>query len=534
MTEFLDMDEFHLDFKLEDVDMFKDLTNLVDIAINKIEKNIPDAKTYFFVYNQNSRDYREVIKEGLFTIPEDSLFISYLAMRNEIIAMEDLSDEIVINQDEILRFMLSEHLHITHVIPVVYRYRLLGFICLALADKFEQLKPKEAHFLNQLRDTLHVNLYAATLIDNRFNEFLAMTDIAKQVKSFSSYEGLADNILEIISHLIPFEKGVFYEFNEFTKYLEARTTYNIEEKVPNIEYGESISGHVLKKKKPKFIPKLADHIHFHEVNTEDFIKISFISVPLISSQQPFGVITLANNSEDRLFSVDHLYLLRILGSLLVNEMANKILYQQLETSYFETISILAKTLEAKDPYTKGHSERVMTYAEGIALELELSKEKIREIKYAAILHDIGKIGISDTIINKPGSLTKEEYENIQLHTQIGADILDSVQFLKTVKDYVKYHHEKLDGSGYHGKKQGEYPWEATIISVADIFDALTSKRPYRDSVQPEKAFSYLYTIKNVHFEESLLEAFKTYLIRNGILPEGFEADISVIDDETKM
>lgn len=147
----------------------------------------------------------------------------------------------------------------------------------------------------------------------------------------------------------------------------------------------------------------------------------------------------------------------------------------------QIILTLAKTIDAKDTYTNGHSERVAAYSREIAKRMGMSEQEQQEIYYMGLLHDIGKIGISDEIINKPGKLTDEEYQMIKKHPEIGEEILATISELPDISVGAKYHHEKYDGTGYPGKVAGEeIPLLARIIGIADAYDAMTSRRSYRD------------------------------------------------------
>ena len=158
-------------------------------------------------------------------------------------------------------------------------------------------------------------------------------------------------------------------------------------------------------------------------------------------------------------------------------------YGRLEKAYLDSIETLRYTVEAKDPYTKGHSDRVSAYSVLIGEALGLSKDMLRTLEVGGLFHDIGKIGIPDAILLKESKLTDEEYSAIKNHPAIGAHILCNAEVFKDIIPIVKHHHERYDGRGYPGKLKGEdIPYLARIAAVADAFDAMTSKRTYRDSL----------------------------------------------------
>lgn len=158
-------------------------------------------------------------------------------------------------------------------------------------------------------------------------------------------------------------------------------------------------------------------------------------------------------------------------------------YEKLEKAYLESIQTLRYTVEAKDPYTRGHSDRVSEYSVLIGEKLGLSEEDIKTLRVGGLFHDIGKIGIPDSILLKDAKLTDDEYSEIKNHPSIGAHILCNAEVFKDIIPIVKHHHERYDGRGYPGMLKGEdIPYLARIAAVADSFDAMTSKRTYRNSL----------------------------------------------------
>ncbi|TDT71897.1 HD-GYP domain-containing protein (c-di-GMP phosphodiesterase class II) [Hypnocyclicus thermotrophus] len=193
------------------------------------------------------------------------------------------------------------------------------------------------------------------------------------------------------------------------------------------------------------------------------------------------------------------------------EISNSLIEATLEKSekgYLETVKALATAIDAKDSYTGGHCERVMEYSLMIADKLKIPDKFKKDLKFAAILHDIGKIGIKDNVLNKPGRFTDDEYNEIKKHPQIGYDILKDIEFLKNSATILLYHHEKLDGTGYpKGISSKEIPLLSKILMIADSFDAMTSKRVYRKkNMLPEEAFEEMKRCKN-QFEQKLVEVF---------------------------
>ena len=190
-------------------------------------------------------------------------------------------------------------------------------------------------------------------------------------------------------------------------------------------------------------------------------------------------------------------------------------YQELEDLFLKLVRVMVNVLDAKSPWTKGHSERVSMYAEAIALEMNIDQDDIRDIKLAGLLHDIGKIGTSDYLLDKPGALTKEEFLQIKKHPAQGAHILEDIKQLSNIIPYIKYHHEKIDGTGYPSNRSGErIPLGAKILHVADSFDSMTSDRPYRSAPGLEFALNELTTYKGTQFDPDVVDSFMKILSRS--------------------
>jgi len=183
-------------------------------------------------------------------------------------------------------------------------------------------------------------------------------------------------------------------------------------------------------------------------------------------------------------------------------------YKELEELFIKLIRVMINALDAKSPWTKGHSERVSLYAEQIALEMSIDADEVKNIRLAGILHDIGKIGTYDYLLDKPGKLTKEEYEIVKRHPAQGAVILQGIKQLKDIIPMIEYHHEKIDGTGYpYSLKGEEIPIGAKILHVADSFDSMTSDRPYRFSPGIEFALSELNKYRGKQFDPQVVDAF---------------------------
>jgi putative nucleotidyltransferase with HDIG domain len=182
------------------------------------------------------------------------------------------------------------------------------------------------------------------------------------------------------------------------------------------------------------------------------------------------------------------------------------LYLDMRKNYFDTLNVLVRAIEASDPYTSGHSMRVSAYAEAIAKQVGLPQNKIDLIKSAALLHDIGKIGIDKNILNKVGRLEKEEFEAIKSHPEIGATIIADLSYLSNISDIIRHHHERNDGKGYpDGLSYDKIPLETSILTIADSFDAMTTNRPYRSSLSLEAALQEIKDNGGTQFNPDIVD-----------------------------
>jgi len=183
-------------------------------------------------------------------------------------------------------------------------------------------------------------------------------------------------------------------------------------------------------------------------------------------------------------------------------------YKKLKDTNLETVKILAETIEAKDPYTRGHCNRVRLLSSAIARNTGMEKDHIETLEYGALLHDIGKIGIKERLLNKRDVLTAEEERSVQLHTVIGENILKTVDFFKPCLSIIRSHHERYDGNGYPDQLSGEHiDQKARIVAISDAFDAMTSTRPYRKALPLDYAISELIHGKGKQFDPQLVDIF---------------------------
>ncbi len=231
-------------------------------------------------------------------------------------------------------------------------------------------------------------------------------------------------------------------------------------------------------------------------------------VPLTNKGQPVAMLVLGAKRSELPYSSEDLVLLSTVASQLAISTENAQLYGRMRDLYLSGIRTLAATVDAKDSYTHGHSERVAGYARALAIALNLPQIEVETIELAGLLHDIGKIGIPDAVLQKPGKLAPDERALIEQHTEIGARILADNPALQALVPLVRHHHERWDGKGYPDQLRGEaIPLGAAIICVADTFDTMTTNRPYRQAPGYEQAYLEILRQRGQQFSPRVVEAF---------------------------
>jgi len=202
--------------------------------------------------------------------------------------------------------------------------------------------------------------------------------------------------------------------------------------------------------------------------------------------------------------------------------------------FLDTIRTLAAAIDAKDPYTRGHSERVSSYAMAISRHLGLGSEEIFRVRIAAILHDVGKLGVRDGILNKPAGLTEEEYAIMRRHVEIGAQIMSPIRRLKDIIPGIRNHHEMWDGSGYpDGLRGDEIPLVARIIGVADTFDAMTTNRPYQVAKSFDFTVARMRSMSGTRFDPQVIDALMAAVASGDISPPSQAAGDVVLAEEVQ-
>lgn len=235
--------------------------------------------------------------------------------------------------------------------------------------------------------------------------------------------------------------------------------------------------------------------------------VSHIRVPITVKGEVAALLTVGSKRQG-IFKSEDIATLENLASQIGVALENSRLVTGLQELFLSTVEALSKAIDAKSPWTMGHSARVTNYAVTIADELGMDKKTLEDLRIAGLLHDIGKIGTYDEILNKPGKLTDEEYKIMKEHPGKGAEMLAPIRQLRHISPWVKYHHERFDGKGYpDGLKREDIPLQARVLAVADTFDSMTAKRPYRETPGWDMAIAELKKFSGLQFDPNVVEAF---------------------------
>ncbi|MBW2689235.1 MAG: HD-GYP domain-containing protein, partial [Deltaproteobacteria bacterium] len=270
---------------------------------------------------------------------------------------------------------------------------------------------------------------------------------------------------------------------------------------------------------PKIVEDIDKAREFSKMSRLGFIRESVICAPLTDKEEVIGTITIANTVDGSSFGPSDLELLSTIAAQASIAIRNASLYEEQENMYLNTVQALVSAIEASDAYTRGHSERVTKYSVALAKRMGMEGDPLKQLEQAAVLHDIGKIGIDVALLHKKGKLTAADIDVLKLHPSIGVRILEPIHFLGTVREIIEQHHERYDGNGYpNGLSGGDWRLEGKILSVCDTYDAMTSDRPYRKALSHEIAIQEIHDHSGSQFDPEVASAFIS-LCNEGRLPQ---------------
>ncbi len=384
--------------------------------------------------------------------------------------------------------------------------RELESINLQLTARVKEVEEANNQIAMLIKDLAHKNSDLEKVIER----LTTVNHIGNILNSLVDKDNVIEVIVKTMARTMNAEICSLMLINEGSGELEVAYSVGLEEglKLRKVKLGEGISGYVAQEGKPLLVTDIESDPRFNLPNDVQYTTTSLVAAPLFVKGKVIGVLNINNKKSGEPFTHDDLSLLTTVAGQAAIAVENSNLYKDIRSSYFNTVRALVNALEAKDKYSKGHSERVTLLAMMIAEEMGLPEDRKQALQHAGVLHDIGKIGIAANILNKAGKLTGEEYDQIKDHPAIGEKILDPISFLKDVKVIVGQHHERYDGKGYpHQKSGSELSLEARILAVADTFDALTSDRPYRKALPFDDAVAEIRRCSASQFDPEVVDVF---------------------------
>jgi HD-GYP domain-containing protein (c-di-GMP phosphodiesterase class II) len=345
-------------------------------------------------------------------------------------------------------------------------------------------------------------------------------EVSRRVESGTGMSHLFEQITQMIQHVLKASASSVLlldeEKQEFVfEVAEGAVGEELRQVRMSIQYG--IAGWVARHSRPLIVNDVTkDRRFFGELDkVTGFVTKSIMCTPLASRGEVIGVIEVLNKLDGSDFNDQDLETLTAVASIAAIAIENSRLHKFVIDGYKGTVRAFAAAIDAKDYYAHGHSRRVADYARLAGAALSLPQEELEVLEYAGILHDVGKIGTPDFILNKPGHLTVEEYSIIRKHPVLSASIIHGIPLLSSARTIVLHHHERYDANGYpEGLKGDIIPLGARIVAVADTFDSMTSNRPYRTALSAEQAITELRSCSGTQFCPLAVEAFITGLLRS--------------------
>lgn len=342
--------------------------------------------------------------------------------------------------------------------------------------------------------------------------------MGQQMFSNLSIENIAKVMCEDANKIINAEICTFLLEDKSTGYFAPVYSQGVKsEFVDRMRFkrGESISGWVALNNEILVRDNIEDDSWFRQQNKGEYFVNSLLSIPLSIKGEVIGVLNLSNKKPGQPFTDEEIAFLKGLTCEASIALQNVGLYEQLQENYLRTITALAFALDARDSYTREHSENVTKYAVAIAKEMNLRAFDIEHIRRAGLLHDIGKIGIRDGVLLKPTKLTAEEYGDIKSHPAKGEAIVSALPFLKEEARLIRHHHERYDGRGYPDGISGEgIEKGARILAVADSFDAMVENRVYRQALGLNATCEELKKNRDKQFDPEVVDALLRVLEKN--------------------
>ena len=406
-----------------------------------------------------------------------------------------------------------------------------------LRESMRELEREKVITENKYREVEYLNIELKTKVD----QLMSLDACSKAVTSVLDSDKVLDIVMSLIVNIMQFDRALIMLVNDDNLSLVPVKATGIDGHSPEELRGYSIplnrTNNILTRVVNSGIAQIVqdvDHSYLRKENLilKTFNPKSFVALPLITRNKVIGVLAAERFAGLDDFSSNDLdYVMNFCNQIAIS-LDNAQLLEQMKKSFVSSILSLASALEAKDPYTRGHSNRVATYSTIIARNLGMDEDRVEDIRLMALMHDIGKIGIPDAIINKPKGLTDKEFMSIRHHPLVSMSIVEPLLVNRPELRYIKNHHERYDGLGYpEGLTGRDIPIEGRIMAIADSFDAMTTDRPYRVALTKKEALAEIENNRGTQFCPMIAEAF-CRIIES--FPEDLYQLVNSPDEETTL
>lgn len=482
----------------------REVTNLV---VDKVTKLLGVDDVRIFLYERDT-DELVIYQDFLLPPPADYAIprhwkpgeaIPGIVFKEKVpIIIRDIwSDPRVISGERLKKMGLRSALSV----PLMVGQEATGVFTVFSRAKRDFSK-REIKAMKGLAGQLAIALEAARAnkeVEKRAARFSALFALDSAILAQRSLNEVLNLAARLAAELMKADSCFIGFVDEKTQTLSVKAHYGyLDEEVEAIErvrlkVGEGAAGWAVLQKQPVAIPDVRNDPRFVRLLplVEGVETAAVLAAPLVTGGKVIGAISLRYSGR-RSFSDEEVEFIRGFAGQIAIAIKQAEFVKRLQEASLETIRALMISLDARDPYTAGHSERVAQYSVGIAARMGFAQDKLQLLEYAGLLHDVGKIGCAEAAWQKPGKLDDGEMAEMKKHSYVSSQILKSISFLKETAPWIYHHHERYDGLGYPDRLKGtEIPLESRILLVADAYDAMTSSRPYRSALGKERALAEL-------------------------------------------
>jgi HD-GYP domain-containing protein (c-di-GMP phosphodiesterase class II) len=501
-----------------------------------LKKTVKSRWAVVYLLDQNRRDFAPARSAGLPSrymrlfsemplLPEQFPLLKTIIRRKQHLLIMDAG------QDERMIPSLRHFLRNLNLlaVPMVVRNQVTGVVFVARGNSLPPFTQQEVAIVGEVVShaallVSHIRLFDESLdmaieMAKRIDIIATLDEINKAISSSLNRNQVIETALEQIERVISYDLVAVLAKDKLG--LCVMASHGTLENIPSrFQPGEMISDRCLALQaftasKSRYIPDLSQLKRLSKTDRALAVTgiATLLAIPLTSRAASSGVLLLGSSQPGR-FAREDTFVCEKIAAQMAVALENARLFEEMRSLFFSTVSSLANAIDAKSPWTKGHSERVMHLSARLAKSMGLPEDLVERVRLGGLLHDIGKIGIIEALLEKPTMLSEDEFPPMRLHPEKGVAILAPIEQLQDILPAILHHHEWYDGSGYPTGLKGEnIPIESRIIAVADAFDAMAADRPYRRGFSSDEAIAELKRCAGQQFDPHIVEAFIRYMGR---------------------